>query len=374
MADTALVSCDHDDASKKTLPVAEKPPSTLPETSANDAPPSLQETTAPGLSLVWKSLKLKGISDKAARIIIKSWRVGTKRQYQSCLKKWEEFCCKQKIDPVRPTLTMVLDFLTDLYEQGQQYSSLNTARSALSSVIVLSGEVPIGKHPLVCRFLKGVFQERPALPRYVDTWDVGLVLNYVKNQYPLEKLGLKELTLKLVMLLSLLSGQRTQTLQQLCIKDVVMRDSDCLIHISTPLKHTRPGVHQPPIRLPKYNDSRLCVVHTLCCYLERTMTLRDSETRLLISFCKPHQGVSSDTVSRWIKSVMTAAGVDTTRYKSHSTRAASTSAAARAGVPVDNILSCAGWSNCETFARFYKKQLSTDTEHAFATSILATVT
>ena len=189
MADTALVSCDHDDASKKSLPVADKSQSTLPETSANDAPPSLQETTAPGLSLVWKSLKLKEISDKAARIIIKSWRVGTKRQYQSCLKKSDEFCCKQQIDPIRATLTMVVDFLTDLYEQGQQYSSLNTARSALSSVIALSGEVPIGRHPLVCRFLKGVFQERPALPRYVDTWDVGLVLNYVKNQYPLEKLA-----------------------------------------------------------------------------------------------------------------------------------------------------------------------------------------
>ena len=81
----------------------------------------------------------------------------------------------------------------------------------------------------------------------------------------------------------------------------------------------------------------------------------DSETQLLISFCKPHKSVSTDTVSCWIKSVMTAAGVDTTCYKSHSTRAAFTSAAARAGVPVDNILSCAGWSNCETFAQFYKK-------------------
>ena len=355
MANTALISCNHDHASTKTLSVAEKPSPALPETSAKNAASSSQETTAPSLSLVWKSLKLQGVSDKAARIIINSWRVGTKRQYQTCLKKWEEFCGKQQIDPVRPTLTMILDFLTELYEQGQQYSSLNTARSALSSVIALSGEVPAGRHPLVCRVLKGVFQERPALPRYVDTWDVSLELNYIKDQYPLEKLGLKELTLKLVVLISLLSGQRTQILQQLCMKDIILTDSDCTMHITTPLKHTRLGVHQAPIRLPMYKDSRLCMVHTLRCYLERTMAIRDSETRLQISFCKPHKSVSTDTVSRWIKSVMTAAGVDTTRYKSHSTRAASTLAAARAGVPVDNILSCAGWSNCETFARFYKK-------------------
>ena len=183
-----------------------------------------------------------------------------------------------------------------------------------------------------------------------------------------------KLVIKLVILISVLSDQRTQTLQQLCIKDIILTDSDCTMHITTPLKHTSPGVHQAPIRLPMYNDSRLCVVHTLRCYLERTMAVRDSETQLLISFYKPHKRVSIDTVSRWIKSVMAAADVDTTRYKSHCTRAASTSAAARAGVPVDNILSCAGWSNCETFARFYKKQLSADTEHAFATSILAAAT
>ena len=262
MANAALVSCNHDHASTKTLSVAEKPSPALPETSAKNAASSSQETTAPSMSLVWKSLKFQGISDKAAHIIINSWRVGTKRQYQTCLKKWEEFCGKQQIDPVRPTLTMILDFLTELYEQGQQYSSLNTARSALSSVIALSGEVPAGRHPLVCRFLKGVFQERPALSRYVDTWDVSLVLNYIKDQYPLEKLGLKELTLKLVVLISLLSGQRTQTLQQLCMKDIILTDSDCTMHITTPHKHTRPGAHQAPIRLPMYNDSRLCVVHT----------------------------------------------------------------------------------------------------------------
>ncbi len=126
--------------------------------------------------------------------------------------------------------------------------------------------------------------------------------------------------------------------------------------------------------MQKYNDSRLCVVHTLRCYLERTMAIRGSETLLLISYCKRHKSVSSNTVSLWINSVMTAAGVDTTRYKSHGTRAASTSAAARARGPVDNLLSCAGCSNCKTFARFSNKQLSADTEKAFATSILAAAT
>ena len=40
-------------------------------------------------------------------------------------------------------------------------------------------------------------------------------------------------------------------------------------------------------------------------------------------------------------------------FTGHSTRSACTSAAARAGVPLDSILVAADWSSSETFKRFY---------------------
>ena len=46
-------------------------------------------------------------------------------------------------------------------------------------------------------------------------------------------------------------------------------------------------------------------------------------------------------------------------FSAHSVRAASTSKANANLVPVDNILKVAGWSNAETFARFYKKPIET---------------
>ena len=36
-------------------------------------------------------------------------------------------------------------------------------------------------HPLVCRYLKGVFNEFPVLPKYSFTWDVGVVLKYISS-------------------------------------------------------------------------------------------------------------------------------------------------------------------------------------------------
>ena len=49
----------------------------------------------------------------------------------------------------------------------------------------------------------------------------------------------------------------------------------------------------------------------------------------------------------------TRSGIDINTCFAHSVRAASTSKANANIVPVDNILKVAGWSNAETFARFY---------------------
>lgn len=75
------------------------------------------------------------------------------------------------MDPLYPPVRDLLEFLQELYERGLGYSCLNAARSALSSFIVLDGNVTVGNHPLVQRFLKGVFQTRPASLHYTSTWD-----------------------------------------------------------------------------------------------------------------------------------------------------------------------------------------------------------
>lgn len=67
-----------------------------------------------------------------------------------------------------------LDFLLERFKKGLGYSALNTARSALSCIIAPKNMVSFGSQPLVVRFLKGVYESRPSVPRYVETWDVKL--------------------------------------------------------------------------------------------------------------------------------------------------------------------------------------------------------
>ena len=101
----------------------------------------------------------------------------------------------------------VLDFLTLLYQQGLTYSAINTARSALPSYITLENGTCVGKHPLVSRPMKGIFQEKPPRPKYTEIWDVSIVLSYLQSLSPVDRLSLKELSLKLLVLILLVSGQ-----------------------------------------------------------------------------------------------------------------------------------------------------------------------
>jgi len=139
------------------------------------------------------------------------------------INKWLQFCCEGPRDPLHPSVRSLLSFLHSLFKKGLSYSALNTARSAVSSIDINVSDVqdhtPVGKHFLVCRYLKGVFNKIKPVPRYNNIWSVDTVLDYLSLFWPLDEINLKELTLKLVMLIALTTGQRCQTLTFLDISE-----------------------------------------------------------------------------------------------------------------------------------------------------------
>jgi hypothetical protein len=113
-----------------------------------------------------ESIKNTEISDETINIINASWRDSTKQQYRNYHQKWLQLCSKKQINPFKANINNVLSFLTDLFKSGLGYSSINTARCALSSYFSLDNSVNISSNVLVKRFMKGVYTLRPALPRY----------------------------------------------------------------------------------------------------------------------------------------------------------------------------------------------------------------
>ncbi|CAB4027812.1 Hypothetical predicted protein [Paramuricea clavata] len=133
----------------------------------------------------------------------------------------------------------------------------------------------------------GVFNEMKPVPKYHSIWPVDLVLDYLSTLWPLEKLSLKELTLKLVTLIALTTGQRCQTLTFLDISADYMSktdDSDRFA-LTEHVKQDRLGKVFGNLCLYKYTDTELCVYGTLEYYMSVTEKLRTS-TKLLVSFVK----------------------------------------------------------------------------------------
>ena len=133
----------------------------------------------------------------------------------------------------------------------------------------------------------------------------------------------------------------------------------CTFFIGKLLKHSKPrNPFETNLVVKAYpTDSKLCEVEHLKAYLKATATIRQDDTALFISYQKPHKAVSKDTISRWIKRTLTSAGIDTNIYGAHGSRAASTSAAARQGLPLAVIFQSAGWYSNSTFEKFYNLEL-----------------
>ena len=268
------------------------------------------------------------------------------------------YCTKQNILPLEPTLEQAIEFLVHLFHnEGLTYNQICSARSALSSILFLNGDKRFGEYPLVKRVLKGMFQIKPVFPKYNIIWNVKSVFDYLRYLPHQDDLPLNVLSKKLVLLMSLLAGgQRMQTIHLINLSDIKVFPNKIIVPILEKIKQTRPGKHMKPLEFHQYPlEPKLCVPSNLKSYLEKTIELR-SNYSLFISYIKPHKSVSKDTISRWCKDILKLSGIDVNKYSSHSCRSA-VSSYLKDRVKISNLLDAAGWSNEQTFARFYRKEI-----------------
>ncbi|XP_050706772.1 uncharacterized protein LOC126992159 [Eriocheir sinensis] len=363
-ASVAIPTVDGDsaqDARSGTAPHTERDEHTASAIHRGGAPhPETHQ--ADGMSLVRQQLRDRGISAAGTDILMASWRGSTAKQYRPHINRWLQSCNRWHINPLTPTVTDIVNFLSDTFHRGVGYDSVNTARGALSSLGIVVDGYRAGNHPLVSRFFRRVFNLRPSTPRYAETWDVQLVLHQLRTMEPLCSLSLKELTLKLAMLMALTQAARVQTLHLLLLGDIRIRQDYICVWLGGNIKQCRPKFNVRAVTFKAYaKDCRLCVCETLKMYITRTEQLRsglDKETgTLLISFIKPHKPVTKDTIARWLREVLRMSGVDTEKYSAGSVRPAAASKAKAMAVPITHIMAKAGWSKEATFAKYYDKEI-----------------
>ena len=260
------------------------------------------------------------------------------------------------MDPFSAKVEEVIEFLTSQYNTGVGYETLNTARAALSALGLNFGGFACGSHPLVIRYMKGIFTLRPPKPRHAQVWDVNKVLGFLRTLSPVKHLTLKNLTLKLTMLMALSNAARVQTLQLLSVEKLEKNRSAFKFMLQSSLKQNRPAYNINSVQFKAYPpDRRLCVYTVIKEYLRRTEPVRQGCDSLLLSYVKPYGPVTRATIARWIKTVMQRAGINIQMFGAHSVRSAATSTACYNNVPISDILKAAGWTRENTFAKYYRK-------------------
>ena len=294
------------------------------------------------------------LSGQARDLVEASWRPNTESTYSSGWHQWVGWASLHGVQEHSPGIADVLNYLSTLFENGRKYRTINCARSMLSSTLLPIDGFPVGKHPMVTRLMKGVFNKRPPTKLLFPSWSVKQVLIMLSSWSPARSLSFKLLSYKCVMLLALVTGKRASSISKLSLKQGYLELGESTI-VLQPLgleKNTRPGHTAAPIVIEAYNQApEICPVHYLKAYIIRSKELRKNET-LFVSVNRPHNTVSPATVCRWLKSVIT---MSSQSGSGGSTRSVTTSTGIGRGLTIDSIVKAGDWARSRTFKNHYYK-------------------
>ena len=259
-----------------------------------------------------------------------------------------------------------------MHEEGLAYNTVNAYRSTLSTIHPHIEGTPVGQLPDITKLLEGMYNVRPPTPRYTNTWDVSKVLDYIKDMGANANLSLRELNLKLTTLIALTTACRASEIQNINPQTVTDHGHSLVFQLEKPTKVSKHGTPLPQITLHAYTVRERDPVECYRAYLHCTQHLRTQNkqaSQLLLSSVKPHGPIATHTISNWLKQMLEKAGIDTKEYKGHSFRAAATSKANKAGLPIQDIIDKANWSRANTFHKHYNRHI-TSNPAKFASTVL----
>ena len=119
-------------------------------------------------------------------------------------------------------------------------------------------------------------------------------------------------------------------------------------------KQSRPSKSAAPFIFPAVFLQTINCVRRLPCYHMSpepspigVANGSNRKSKLLLSYIKPHNPITSSSITRWIMSMLDLAEIDTKTFKAHSCASASS------GLTTNQIMNVADWSFESVVQRFY---------------------
>jgi hypothetical protein len=290
-------------------------------------------------------------------------------QYASYIERYDRWARDQGIqDPFNCGIYVPLNFLQFMMDEAfdekdltrrRSFSIMRLITSALSTVLFFDG-VSFGCNNLVSQFMKGLLRLRPIKHRYKTQWDMGSVLDRLKNKpwiqaagMPLDLLGKKAMVLYL-----LATANRNHCVTELRISEDRFRDYGNKIEFLFLEEEVKRRGLEPVVKLNAYIQNRqIDPVWYINVYILRTQKIRGEQEKLFISAHKPYKAISTQTARRWIRETLAMCGVDINRFGAGSTRGAAASAGSAKGASLKEIITAGGWRRAHTFQQWYNRPI-----------------
>jgi site-specific recombinase XerD len=285
----------------------------------------------------------------------------TQQSYKLIFSKFLVFLKDKNVTVNTVSLANVFDFLEPLIVEKRAASTLRSYVASLKFYLKLFQRNDIVQSPLFDLFASGAQRKAP-LPKAKNwIWDAGIPLKMIRDRAPPP--DFLSAAREAVFLIMLATGLRVGDMFLLG-EDFSLSHGTFVIPFLGKRKRKIKGRWTTEQRISSYpGNERLCPGNALLLYATFSVPLRvQGEKALFIS--STGRQASKATLGGWVKDILSDAGISAT---AGSCRSATTSAAFLRKVPIDVIMSSAGWSNDLTFFRHYQRDVA---QNAFGANLL----
>lgn len=265
------------------------------------------------------------------------------------------------------TLARILALLLEKEEAGRR--TIENVRTVVSEYESLAGNdgAVFSAHPIIHLSVRRAARTHPVTYKYEEFYDLDLLLKAQEAFEPATVIG------------------KRQKAETLFMAATGSRSSDAArLHFGT-LRHLEGGGLQYQLRGPKESRGQykfsapqrldpfperpgVCPVRAIETYLQVTAAARDALTpeqrekaaMVFLTTTAVPRDMAPGTVGNDVKRSLTDAGIDVTKYQSHSVRGAAMTKGIKAGILPDDLMARARISSTSTFWTYYARAAPQD--------------
>ena len=311
---------------------------------------------------IHKLLHESKMSHRGSDFIAKNgWRERSQKDHGVATRRWLQYHKEKEKDKFDLGVNNILRFLEYcFFEKKATYIMLTKLLSFASVSRKLSG-IPLseGEHLHIQKFMTACFNATPPIPKkQPGTWDFNILLDYLVGLGDNKSLTVNGMARKSLILILLSTMCHRGELLLLKVTNMSVIRGGIEFVLDEPTKtynHTNFTIrlNMQKFTLTSFDENPLlCPVKTLLDYLEATTAFWGFIEPVFICCLGDHtRPATKDTINRWIKIHMSAAGLG--RFDVTSSRHASSTTALLSGIPLDKLIDQVLWSTASTFVSNY---------------------